>query len=239
MRTAQQKCSPEEISYRNQRRSVGMLGIVLPFALIIYTHLQGCKEIQPSISQYFYSTAGILLVGVLSAVGLFLISYKGPQKIDDIVTNLAGVFALGIAFFPTDTDPNSQCLLFTLPANKVVTIAHYVFAALFFISLAINSFFLFTRTDKKLITLQKQQRNYLYKTCGILIIVFIILVPICNIEKIKVWLNLPYATFVLEALALLTFGISWLIKGDTLLQDKAHAQMVKANPADVVSPNAK
>lgn len=236
---AQPKCSPEEISYRNQRRSVGILGIMLPFALIIYTYLQGCKEIQPSISQYFYSTAGILLVGVLSAVGLFLISYKGPQKIDDIITNLAGVFALGIAFFPTDTDLNSKCLLFTFPANKVVTTVHYVSAALFFISLAANSFFLFTRTDKKMITLQKQQRNHVYKTCGILIIVFIALVPVCNIEKVKIWLNLPYATFALEALALLTFGISWLIKGDTLLQDKAYTQMVKANPADVVSPNAK
>ncbi|RYF24479.1 MAG: hypothetical protein EOO42_05730 [Flavobacteriales bacterium] len=230
--------SPEEISYRNQRRSVGMLGIFLPFALIFYTYLQGCREIQPSISQYFYSTAGILLVGVLSAVGLFLISYKGPQKIDDIITNLAGIFALGIAYFPTDSDPNSQCLLFSFPPNKIITIAHYIFAALFFISLAINSFFLFTRTDKKMITKQKQQRNYVYKTCGILILIFIALVPICNIEKIKTWLNLPYATFILEALALLTFGISWLIKGDTLLQDQAQPQMVKANPADIVAPNA-
>lgn len=233
------KTSPEIASYRNQRRSVGLLGIFLPFALIIVSFSLGCTQVQPSISQYFYTSAGMLLVGILCAVGLFLISYKGPQKIDDVVTNFAGVCALGIAFCPTGTDFNSKCLLFTYPDNPKIAIAHYLFAALFFISLAANSYFLFTRSDNPLITEQKQIRNKLYRTCGVLMILFAALIPLGNINFFKQYLEGPYTTFILESLALITFGISWLIKGDTFIQDEKYAKIVKAKEMDVVSPIAK
>lgn len=238
-KTLQGKTPPEIVSYRNQRRSVGILGIALPFALMILSYALGCSQIQPSISQYFYTSSGILLVGVLSAVGLFLISYKGPQKIDDMVTNFAGVCALGIAFFPTGSDLNSHCLLFTYPANKTIATAHYLFAALFFVSLAANSYFLFTRSDDPLITEQKQTRNKIYRTCGLLMICFAALIPLGNIGIFKKYLEGPYTTFILECLALVTFGISWLIKGDTFIQDERNAKMVKAKEWDVVSPSAK
>jgi len=233
------KTPPEIASYRNQRRGVGILGIILPFALIIISFTLGCTQIQPSISQYFYTTAGMLLVGVLCAVGLFLISYKGPQKIDDVVTNFAGVCALGIAFLPTGTDLNSHFLLFTYSENKTIALAHYLFAALFFVSLAANSYFLFTRSDNSLITEQKQTRNKIYRTCGILMLIFAALIPLGNINLFKQYLDGPYTTFILESLALITFGISWLIKGDTFIQDEKNAKMVKAKATDIVPANAK
>jgi len=233
------KTPPEIASYRNQRRSVGLLGIFLPFALILVSFTLGCTQIQPSISQYFYTSAGMLLVGVLCAVGLFLISYKGPQNIDDVVTNFAGVCALGIAFCPTGTDFSSKCLLFTYSDNATIATAHYLFAALFFISLAANSYFLFTRSDNSLITEQKQIRNKIYRICGLLMILFAALIPLGNINFFKQYLEGPYTTFILESLALITFGISWLIKGDTFIQDEKNAKMVKAKEMDVVSSTAK
>ncbi len=233
------KCSPEEISYRNQRRSVGLLGMALPFVLIIFNYVQGCEKIQPSISQYYYTYSGVLLVGVLSAVGLFLISYKGPQVIDDHVTNFAGVCAICVAFLPTAIDQNGGCILFNFQPNKIINTGHYIFAALFFLSLAVNSYFLFTRSDHKMITVQKDIRNTIYRACGILIVVFMVLIPISHLKVIEERLNFPLSTFMLEAFALFTFGTSWLIKGDTFVKDKAHPKMVAAKPSEVVPPNAK
>lgn len=232
------KTTYEVLSHRNIRRAVGLLGIVLPFALIGFSLFFGCQQIQPSISQYFYTSAGILFVGVLCAVGLFLITYKGPQRIDDYATNFAGACALGIAFFPTDVDHNRQCLLFVYHLNPAVSVVHYICSALFFASLAANSYFLFTRSDTTLITEQKQTRNQVYRTCGILMVIFAALIPISHVAFVKQYIDLPYSTLILEALALLTFGISWLIKGETFITDEADAKMVRAKKSDVVSPTA-
>lgn len=236
-RTEKHKTSYEVLSYRNIRRVVGILGIVLPFALIGFSLFFGCQQVQPSISQYFYTSAGILFVGVLCAVGLFLITYKGPQRIDDYATNFAGVCALGIAFFPTSVDYKGQCLLFVYHLNPIVSVVHYAFSGLFFASLAANSYFLFTRSDELFITAQKQTRNQIYRTCGILMIIFSALIPLSNLAFIKKYFDLPYSTLVLEALALLSFGISWLIKGETFITDEVNAKMVKAKKSDVVPPS--
>ena len=70
-------------------------------------------------------------------------------------------------------------------------------------------------------------------------ILFAALIPLGNINFFKQYLEGPYTTFILESLALITFGISWLIKGDTFIQDEKYAKMVKAKEMDVVSSTAK
>lgn len=50
--------------------------------------------------------------------------------------------------------------------------------------------------------------NNIYKICGIAIIVFVIMIPICDLLHL-----FPKSTLVLEALALTSFGTSWLVKG--------------------------
>jgi hypothetical protein len=40
-------------------------------------------------------------VATLYVFGFFLLSYKGYQRIDDIISNLGCVFAVGSALFPT------------------------------------------------------------------------------------------------------------------------------------------
>jgi hypothetical protein len=213
---------PEVISFRTIRRIIGYLGIGLPFALWIMAAILGCRQQQPSISHYYYTMAGSLLVGVLCAVGLFLISYKGFGPHDDRATNIAGIFAFGVAFFPTGNFTSSVCALFTYPESKLREDIHYGCAALLFVTLAYISFFLFTRskggkTDEKIV------RNRIYRTCAVLMLSFIILVPIC-----AAWLGKAIGkynpTFYLEAGALISFGISWLVKGEVVLKDKPRAR---------------
>ncbi len=66
------------ISYRAIRKAIGIIGLLLPIALIegkmYYFHDPG---IQGSISSYYYTGMRDVLVGSLWAIGVFLFSYRG------------------------------------------------------------------------------------------------------------------------------------------------------------------
>src|SRR5687768_2963921 len=123
-------------SYLRMRRAIGILGILLPVPLLVGSWLHtDCVGVQDSISHYYYTYSGDLFVGTLSAVGLFLITYKGKRRIEDIATNFAGLCALLVAFLPTTLNDNVNCRILDLPDNPIRTTAHLVSAALFFVTL--------------------------------------------------------------------------------------------------------
>lgn len=206
-------------TYRRIRASIGVLGISLPIALLILSLLPVFKTtIQDSISSYYYTNLRELFTGVLCAVGLFLIRYKGTKnpniwKNDSLLTNIAGVMAFGIALFPTNPDDCSQKIYSLIPdCSKIFGIIHYLFAAILFIILAIISINIFTIGQKENINIPVSMinENKIYKICGYLILCFIILIPLFAVLKFS------YTTLIFEALALIAFGISWLIKGRAL-----------------------
>lgn len=206
---------PEIISYRTIRRSIGYLGIVLPFSLLFFSYLLGCRQMQPSISHYYYTTVGSIFVGILCAVGLFLITYKGFSPLDDFATNLAGFFAFGIAFFPTGEFETSCCALYRYPQSDLRSVIHFGCAACFFLTLSYISYFLFTISHGHTITKEKVQRNIVYRVCAVLMIVSIALIPM----KFNPSVESLNPTFWLETFALISFGISWLVKGEVVLKD--------------------
>ncbi|MCQ6957091.1 hypothetical protein [Mucilaginibacter aquariorum] len=221
----EKKNSDLELSYLQIRRAVGVLGIILPIVIvlgsIIFTH---CTILEPSISDYYYTIMGDVLVGILCGVSLFLYSYKGIDNWDRISSNLACVFALGIAFFPTNYDHCqvcAQCKMVSRANDDLRGYVHYGSAALFFIILACMSLFLFTRTKAKgRMTNQKRKRNIVYRTCGIIMLVSIAIIASLKISAIGKIL-IPYKpVFWLETIALWAFGISWLTKGEFLLKDE-------------------
>jgi quinol-cytochrome oxidoreductase complex cytochrome b subunit len=194
----------------------------LPAELLITNLLFGhCHSIQDSISHYYYTIAGNLFTGTLCAVALFLISYRGyPGDKDSIFTTLAGLFALGVAFFPTNDNSNGRCAILHLPDSDPRRIIHYTCATLFFVLLACISFYFFTRS-KGTKTERKKLRNKIYRTCAILIIFFIVLIALCGFfEKDLPGISRYNPIFWFEWCALLAFGTSWLIKGELVLKDK-------------------
>ena len=157
-----------------------------------------------SISATWYTNACTPFMIILGAASLLLISYRGYEKIDDIILTCSGVAGLGICLFP--------CAILTVTGrvgtfmidSKVSHIIHIVFAVVFFVLLAYNSFFLFTKcggakTKKKII------RNTIYRVCGIgmLASFLILLLPPFHI---KVWL--------VETIALFFFAVSFLTKAN-------------------------
>lgn len=216
--------------YLALRTIIGVLGMILPFLVLIMAFGFG-KELPQfwwsSISATYYTNSREIFCGLMFAVGLFLITYVGYEKIDRIVTTLSGISAFGIAFFPCSlhTVTTETVGIFQLP-QSVSVIFHLGFAAAFFLLLAFNSFFLFTRTNKNegfknLITKEKRTRNFVYKTCGLIMFIAMIADLILSIvintthHDNTAFEQTPIA-IILESIMLLAFGFSWLVKGEAI-----------------------
>jgi hypothetical protein len=205
------------LTYRRIRKAIGWLAISLPVLLVILPLIPIFKTtIQNSISYYYYTNLREVFTGVLCAVSLFLIRYKGfddPKfwRNDNKMTNLAGIMAMGVALVPTNPNNCSEKIYTIIPfCINFLGVLHYLFATVFFVVLAIISYKIFTIGQKKNknIPLSLMNENNIYKICGIAIIVFAGLIPICDLLNF-----FPKATLVLETLALTAFGTSWLVKG--------------------------
>jgi len=209
------------------RRAVGILGILLPAIVAIGAVTFGnCTGIQKSISMYYNTVMRNVFVGILAATALFMFAYRGYDYRDRIAGISAFVFALGIAFFPPGKDMIINCNydISELQRADWVRTVHLISAVLYFITLAFISFFLFTRTDKKNVvyTPQKKIRNRLYRVCGIIIFGSLILIALwmLYLENKFSGFEKYHPIFWLETLALVAFGISWLVKGEVALKDK-------------------
>jgi hypothetical protein len=207
-------------TYRRIRRAIGYLGIFLPVLLVCFSLVPLFKtSIQPSISDYYFSNLREILTGILCAIGLFLIRYVGTRnssfwKNDNLLTNVAGYLAIGVAFIPTNPDSWGEKIYTLLPYPvKFLGYIHYALAAMLFMLLAYISINIFTigqDTDPDTSPSIFNENN-IYKFCGYLMIVFLVLIPIFSSADI-----FSYSTLTFEALVLLLFGISWLIKGRAL-----------------------
>src|SRR5690554_5561503 len=94
-------------SYLSLRKAIGIIGIGLPFTLAIGGLLLGI-DLQKSISCYYHTDLRNLFVGSLCAIAVVLWSYRGFERKDDIAGNLACIFALGVALFPTNPNPGPE-----------------------------------------------------------------------------------------------------------------------------------
>lgn len=231
------------ISYLSLRRAIGWLGILLPFMLVIGNFTinrlnllnngffidtacsgpyQAAGSFKSSISHYYYSSVGELFTGILTAVALFLFSYKGhPLRkgekgfSDHLLSTLSGLFALGIVLFPTSADACIQDNIRSFLSSRNTGYIHFTMASLFFISLSVMSIVNFRRTaDRASFGKMKNHNTYLF--CGIAMLGCLVLIFIYVnwVESTLPWLDKIKPVFWLEALALLFFGVSWLKKGN-------------------------
>jgi hypothetical protein len=207
----------EIISYKHLRRLIGFLAFLLPIGCLFGGLAFSGLPIQSSISYYYHTPMQDLLVGILVGVGFFLISYYGYDFQDRLVNSLSGITAMLIAFNPC-LGPQDPVGMFQIPA-QVSNIIHLISAGSFFFLLAYNSYFLFTKPEGLTLTLNKIKRNTLYRVVGIIIISCMVLLGILNIFFAPL-LNVLPLVFTLETIMLFSFGVSWLVKGETIWADK-------------------
>jgi hypothetical protein len=210
-------CNSLVLSYLGLRKAVGYLGTALPFVLAFGGMLLDGPGIQGSISSYYYTGMRNVFVGTLCAIGVFMLSYRGYERKDDIAGDLACVFAVVVALFPTTPHGTPSAM------DKLIGTIHLASAAAFFLTLSYFSLILFTKTDpNKQPTLRKIQRNKVYKACGytmlaaLALMVFRALLP----TNIAAYLDKIDPVFWLESVAVIAFGVSWLTKGEAMLKDE-------------------
>lgn len=207
------------LSYLALRKAIGILGILLPFVLAFGVRVIFKSETPDTISGFYYTGMGDVFVGTLCAIGVFLLSYKGYERRDDLAGDFACVFAVGVALFPT-TPPSDPSAL-----ERAIGASHLVFAALFFVTLAYFSLCLFTKTGEETPTRRKIMRNRIYVGCGCTIVAAIVLIAAISLlpEQLEETLRAYNPVFWLEAMAVVAFGLSWLTKGEAILQDQSQA----------------
>ena len=180
------------------RCMLGWLGLLLPGLVVLL-----CGEFPRSISATYYTyEAGPVFMIIMGASCFLLISYKGYELIDDIVNSIAGVFGLLLCLFPCKLDLTTVGT-FQIPV-AVSDVIHTVSAIGFFVLLAFNSLFLFTKSSG-IMTENKKKRNIIYRVCGVGMLAAFVLLILPKFH-IQVWLT--------EAIALFFFGMSFLTKAD-------------------------
>jgi hypothetical protein len=203
-------------SFLALRRAIGVFGLALPVAVSLAAYLLDSTRLQSTISAYYHTASRDLFVGLLAAIGVFLMFYRGYDRADAVASRLSGLAAIGVALFPTTAAGAT-----TAAAVRIGKV-HLACALVFFCTLAYTSLFLFTRTHAdqgRPPTRRKRQRNWIYRMCGGAMVAALIGIGVHWGTAAH-----PDATslvFVLESVAIFAFGFSWLVKGETLLKDEA------------------
>ena len=216
------------LSQLSLRKGLGILGLALPAVLLMVSALSPAITLQRSLSAYYYIPhLQDLLVGVLWAIGAFLVFYQGYRSVprafqklpawisrhmtDTKLTTLAGIGALMTAILPT-------CEIQDACQSKLIAGLHLVGSVTFLGTLAVLSIWAFTESDtpRKDWDATKRWSNRIYTICGWTILAALVaagLVLRLRVEAIGPFIQ---PVFWLESLAIWAFGISWLIKGEAI-----------------------
>ena len=211
---------PLVMSYLLLRVLIGVIAVLLPFVLVLVNLAIG-HGFQPSMSGYYYTAMRDTFVGSLCAIGVFLVSYDGYDLADRLITDVAGLCTICIAFFPTT--PGNQ------PTARQVLIGdlHLTFASAAFVLLSVMAFrFAKREPTRPGLTWWKRVKYAfgftgpgesgaarwelaVYRVGGTVILLCVALAyPLSAVR---------YSLLVLETIMLVSFGLSWFVKGRKIL----------------------
>lgn len=217
--------SPDDLSNRVERIIIGVVGLALPLLLYVIAAWRPQSsatrwQLLPSISAYYYSGATAVFVGLLATLAVFLFAYQGYanpwHRLDVIAARVAATASVFVAFFPTGVPEDYAMPPWWRPWMEHV---HAIGAAVLFSSFAFFALFLFRRTDPAAPSRQarspdKQWRDKVYLVCGVAILIAIAWTAILGLlNKLGVGGRSDRPIFWPECLALVSFAISWLVKG--------------------------
>lgn len=146
-------------TYSVMRWFMSGFGFLLPLLLVLggvwsWWWLAEPLAVQNSLSAYYHAGSctahdGVyrdLFVGLLTAISFLLIVYSGFGALENWLLNIAGIFLLGVAFFPTGW-PEPQMVCQGIPAfeaSKLLGLpisVHLASAVAFFIAIAAVNYF--------------------------------------------------------------------------------------------------
>lgn len=217
------------LSFLAVRQTLGYLGLFLPASLLFHAARPDAR-LEASISDFYYSGMGGVLVGTLVAIGLFLISYQGYAALpgerlsDRWLARIAGVAALGVALFPVHRAGYPVCTVtpdacWVFGATGHPEALHYASAIVFFACMAVFSLFQFTRGDRDAAGRPRwTPRCTLFILCGTIIVaVMVAMLPYFLAGPAdKARMAADHYLFWCESIGVTAFAVSWLAKGRAL-----------------------
>jgi hypothetical protein len=167
-----------------------------------------------SVSAFYYSPAQGVFVGILVAIGVALVAYRGYTRGENRLLNAAGVLSIVVALFPT-ADP-------TTPGLTPAGVVHAVAAVSFFVVAALSIFFYGQETVDSLPNPGLRRR---YRVAYRSLAVLVLLLPALTL--LAAWsLDSPAALFAVEAAALYVFATFWIVKTYELAHAHAEPRVV-------------
>jgi hypothetical protein len=241
-------------NYMTLRKAVGWIGVCLPFAIylgnwVIFSHhVFGClapvsDKLPDSLSGYYYTHMRDAFVGGMLAAGVFLLFYQGHDWVERWATNLAGLFAIGIAWFPTapptattnaflqtnSCGPVTPLVLQPSPHGFAIGVVHVVCLCGLMLMIAVMAWRFtrvhstdemnaMTKEDKEIESTPrlKRRNNIIYRGCVVAMAVagvFAVVQQVAFSAPIK--RDAPWLLYA-EALAFLAFGTAWFVQGRAL-----------------------
>lgn len=207
------------ISYLTLRSTIGIVAIMQPIVLYLGGRLIFGLELQPSMSDYYWTGMRDVFVGVDCAIGIFILCYRGYTWRDQTAALVAGISAILVAFFPTPPTAVEE-----LSQTQVyISIVHAVAAFTFLMSIAYFSLVLFVKYDKsKPLAPKKKLQNICYRSCGIVILAVVAMICIyMTVAPVKAFFAGYRFIFWMEVVAFWAFGLAWMVKGQAILSDSS------------------
>ncbi|AJE48197.1 hypothetical protein [Celeribacter indicus] len=212
-------------SYLRVRRALGVVALLLPFALIA-GGLATEGGLRDSVSDYFYSLLREVFTGALAAIGVFLLSYRGYRRLpgemvsDRTLSALSGISALLIAFFPAlqscaagiEACPAVLTLTQRLTSPVFSARVHNLSAIVFFLCLVVFTLVQFPKESSAV-------RPAIYRICGYGLIATLLAIVVAFVlgrwggEAAAEVVARHNILFWGEAVAIWIFAIAWLTKG--------------------------
>lgn len=208
------------VSYRGIRRSIGILGMLLPVALGPIGVFVFGIEIQDNMSSYYHTALRDVFVGTVCAIGVFLFCYEGYDPVEYWTAKFGCASAIGIALLPIDANvaPPYQA---TLRGHL-----HTLSGGVFFMTLAVYSLVHFPRSrpgDPEPAAHEKL-RNFIYRTSGVVIVIVMLTMGahlFLLSPELRTLMDDYNLLFWMEWVAVWAFSAAWLTKGRAIVAEMA------------------
>jgi len=214
------------LSYRNLRAIIGYVGLTLPVVLLLAGAIDG--HLESSISTYYYTKVGNVFTGALCVIGVFLVAYRLTSwAIDNVATSLAGIAALGVAFF--HAAPKNA----TLDQLRLANV-HLTCAAALFILLGAISLLIFPKDMSDDEKRKQKWRVPCYRGFGVAIWLSVILMPTLNALAGSFYDD-NHVFFILETVCVMAFAVSFILKGHGQPNDPGFNNVAEKPPSEAIS----
>ncbi|RZT09386.1 hypothetical protein SAMN05216319_2187 [Duganella sp. CF402] len=204
------------VSYMLLRQMIGALGLGMPIFVHGWAKIFYGIPLANSISAYYYTVMRDEFVSTLVLVGVLLLCYRGPSRIDNAIASIAGIAGIGIALSPMSQASACEILgkfsnVCQLPPSTHPSY-HFIFVAIFFALVFVLVFFRFRLPTPGAPAARKNARNKVYFACGIAMLVSFLIIGLMNLTHNEGSIFWP------ETVAVMAFAIAWLTKGQAILK---------------------